>query len=90
MGTVLFTLPVMAFILWIGWDYVAASWAVQETSTEGSGIAYLYLLKSVILVMAFLVALQGVAVALNALVQLTQPALTPPQTSINSEHGGTL
>jgi TRAP-type mannitol/chloroaromatic compound transport system permease small subunit len=66
LGTLLFTLPVMGFILWAGWDYVAASWSVFETSTEGSGIAYLYLLKSVILVMAVLVALQGIAVAAQA------------------------
>lgn len=73
LGSLVFTLPVMAFILWVGWDYVAASWAVKETSTEGGGIAYLYVLKSVILVMAVLVTLQALAVAAQAWLTLSNP-----------------
>lgn len=57
-GSLLFSLPVMFFIIWSGWDYVYASWQIQEGSAEAGGIEYLYLLKSLILIMAGLVILQ--------------------------------
>ena len=59
LGNIVFTLPVMAFILWSGWDYVAASWQIQEGSAEAGGLEYLYLLKSLIIVMAVLVGFQA-------------------------------
>ncbi len=57
-GSVLFSLPVMIFIMWSGWDYVAASWQIHEGSAEAGGLEFLYVLKSLILVMAVLVILQ--------------------------------
>ena len=57
------TLPTMVFILWVSWDYVAISWEIGETSAESNGIAYLYLLKSLILVMAVLMLSQALSVA---------------------------
>jgi len=53
--------PVGVFIGWIGWDYVAASWAVRESSREAGGLPAVYLLKSVILVFAATLLLQGLA-----------------------------
>ena len=61
LGAVFFVLPMMVFIIWSGWDYVAASWATQERSADTSGLAYIYLLKSVILISAGLVLLQTLA-----------------------------
>lgn len=61
LGAVFFVLPMVSFIIWSGWDYVAASWAIQERSADASGLAYLYLLKSVILISAGLVLLQTLA-----------------------------
>jgi len=58
LGNLFFALPTMGFILWVGWDYVAASWAIHERSTEASGLAYVYLLKTLILVMPILMILQ--------------------------------
>ncbi|MCF6254065.1 MAG: TRAP transporter small permease subunit [Thiomicrorhabdus sp.] len=63
LGTVLMTLPVMIFIFWVSWDYVAISWKIGETSSESGGIAYIYLLKSLILVMAVLVTSQALSIA---------------------------
>lgn len=60
-GTLLFIIPVMVFIIWSGWDYVAASWRILERSNDASGLAYVYLLKSVILLAALLVLLQALA-----------------------------
>ena len=66
-----FLLPTCALIAWVAWPYVAAAWAVREGSPEGSlGIQGVYLLKSIILVFAALLALQGVAMAIHAALRL--------------------
>ncbi|HSA81836.1 MAG TPA: hypothetical protein VLE23_13555, partial [Geminicoccaceae bacterium] len=58
-------------IAWVAWPYVASAWAVREGSQEGSlGIPGVYLLKSVILVFAGLVALQGLALAIHSALRL--------------------
>lgn len=70
-GVLVFLLPTCVVILWVGWPYVAAAWAVREGSPEGSlGIPGVYLLKTVILVFAALVALQGLALAARSVLRL--------------------
>jgi TRAP-type mannitol/chloroaromatic compound transport system permease small subunit len=70
-GVVIFLLPTCGLIAWAGWPYVAQAWTVLEGSPEGSlGIPGVFMLKSVILVFAALVALQGVALALHSLLCL--------------------
>lgn len=70
-GTLLLLLPVCAFILLSSWEYVAESWARQEGSPEAGGLPGVFLLKTVIPVMAVLLALQGVSLALRSLLLLT-------------------
>lgn len=60
-GTVLFLLPSMAAIIWLSWDYVGLSWRLREASPESSGLPFVYLLKSAILLLAALLFLQGIA-----------------------------
>ncbi len=60
-GVVLLLLPLCGFLAWYSWDYVAASWRVSETSRESGGLPGLYLLKSVLLVMPALLAMQAIA-----------------------------
>jgi TRAP-type mannitol/chloroaromatic compound transport system permease small subunit len=70
-GVVIFLLPMCALIAWVASPYVAAAWAVREGSPEGSlGIPGVYLLKSIILVFAGLLALQGLAMALHSALRL--------------------
>lgn len=59
LGGLFLLMPVVIFILWASWDYVAAAWRIRETSPEAGGIPYVYLLKSLIVVMAFLLIIQG-------------------------------
>jgi len=59
LGGLLLLLPVSVFIFWVSWDYVQAAWRINETSPEAGGIPYVYLLKTLIVVMAALVILQG-------------------------------
>ncbi len=72
-GTLLFLLPAAIFIIWTSWDYVAVSWRIQEGSPESSGLPYVYLLKSLIIVLGVLLGLQGVAELLKSLRILRAP-----------------
>lgn len=67
LGYSLVLLPVMLFIFWISWDYVSESWAVLESSREAGGLPGVYLLKSSILLMCFLLIMQSIAHTLRAL-----------------------
>ncbi|WJW75467.1 TRAP transporter small permease subunit [Thiohalobacter sp. IOR34] len=71
LGTLLLLFPVCGFILWVSWNYVAASWALHEGSREAGGLPGVYLLKSAIPLMAILLLLQGLALALRQLLRLT-------------------
>jgi len=70
-GVFIFLLPMCALIAWVAWPYVASAWAVREGSQEGSlGIPGVFLLKSLVLVFAGLLALQGVALAIHSALRL--------------------
>jgi TRAP-type mannitol/chloroaromatic compound transport system permease small subunit len=69
-GTVFLLLPTCGYLLYESLPYVASSWRVLERSREAGGLPALYLLKSVIPLMAALLALQGVAEALRAIGRL--------------------
>lgn len=59
LGTGLFLVPFSVFLLVIGWDYVAASWATGEASREAGGLPLVFLLKSLILALPALLLLQS-------------------------------
>jgi TRAP-type mannitol/chloroaromatic compound transport system permease small subunit len=65
-GALLLLLPFMAVLAWYAWPYVARSWAIYERSQEVSGLPFVFLLKSVLLLFALLMALQGIAQAIRA------------------------
>jgi len=77
LGTLFFALPVMIFIIWSGWDYVATSWQIKEGSAEAGGLAYLYALKALIIIMAGLVSLQTLSVLIQSAITLfIEPKVT--------------
>jgi TRAP-type mannitol/chloroaromatic compound transport system permease small subunit len=57
---------------WGSWDYVIDSWAAKEASPEPGGLPLVYLLKTLIPVMAVLLALQALAQIARALTTLRQ------------------
>jgi len=57
-GACFLLLPFMLFISWISWVYIINSWAVFEGSREAGGLPGVFLLKSLILLMTFLLSLQ--------------------------------
>ena len=73
-GGLVFLLPATLFILWVSWDYVALSWRIQETSTEASGLPFVYVLKTTMLILAGLLALQGVSEIIKAVLRLRKDA----------------
>ena len=66
LGTLLFLLPVCLFLGWASWDYVANSWATLEGSSESGGLKFVYLQKSIILVLVVCLILQGVSEIIKA------------------------
>lgn len=78
LGVLLLVIPMFGFILWVGWDYVAASWAIQERSTEDSGLPYVWLLKTLILLMPILMLLQALAWAALYALTLMDPRQAEP------------
>ena len=73
LGALLLLLPFMAVLAWYAWPYVARSWAIYERSQEVSGLPFVYLLKSLLLLFALLMALQGVAQGIRAWDVLRRP-----------------
>lgn len=69
LGTLSLLFPTCLFVLIICWPYVADSWAMQERSIEGSGLPFVYLLKSLLILQPVLLMIQGLAMVIeNALV----------------------
>jgi TRAP-type mannitol/chloroaromatic compound transport system permease small subunit len=59
LGAVFLLLPFMLFVSWISWSYIFESWSVLEGSREAGGLPGVFLLKSLILMMTFLLSLQA-------------------------------
>ena len=72
-GTLLFLVPFSLFLLFIGWDYVAASWTTLEASREAGGLPLVFLLKSLILIMPGLLLLQSWSTARHCISRLRRP-----------------
>jgi TRAP-type mannitol/chloroaromatic compound transport system permease small subunit len=70
LGGLLLLVPVCGFIGWISWDYVVQSWQVREGSQEAGGLPLVYLLKTLIPLMAGLLLVQGLASTLRNLLFL--------------------
>jgi TRAP-type mannitol/chloroaromatic compound transport system permease small subunit len=70
LGTVIFLAPFAVALLLLSLPYAARSWAIFERSPEASGLPFVFLLKTLIPLFAFLIGLQGVAQAIRAVLTL--------------------
>jgi len=50
-GTVFLLIPLFTFIFYISFSYVSDSWIRMEGSSEAGGLPFVYLLKSLLLIM---------------------------------------
>ncbi|MGV8834156.1 MAG: TRAP transporter small permease subunit [Devosia sp.] len=77
-GVVAFLFPFIFVIFTYGYPAVARSWSYSEASSNVGGMPGLFILKSFIIVFAVLVGLQGLAMALRAILVLAgQQELLP-------------
>ncbi|MDP1697968.1 MAG: TRAP transporter small permease subunit [Xanthomonadaceae bacterium] len=80
LGTVLFLFPFCLFLGWASWDYVGNAWHTHEGSNESGGLPFVYLQKSIILILVASLLLQGLSEAIKAVCVLRgnghQPTLT--------------
>ena len=60
-GGLIFLIPFCLLIFFTSWDYVLASWVIRETSAENNGLPFIYLLKTLMLLMPATLVLQGIA-----------------------------
>ena len=69
LGTLIFLLPLCAFLGIESFNYVRSAWQINETSINAGGLPYpaVPLLKSALIAMPVLVALQGVAILLRSI-----------------------
>lgn len=58
-GILLILFPMCFVIVAFSWRYVLQSWAVLERSNERSGLPFIYILKTLIIVFALQLLLQG-------------------------------
>ena len=66
LGGVFFLIPVCVLIFISSWDYVLSSWSIAESSAENDGLPYIYLLKTLMLIMPITLLLQGVSEILRS------------------------
>ncbi|MDF1857092.1 TRAP transporter small permease subunit [Pseudooceanicola sp.] len=69
-GVLVFLLPFMVVVVVYSWPFVTRSWSYWEGSSNVGGMPGLFVLKSFIIVFSVLVALQGIAMALHAVLVL--------------------
>jgi TRAP-type mannitol/chloroaromatic compound transport system permease small subunit len=70
LGSLLFLLPLCGFLFLSSYHFVLTSWRIGEISAEPGGIPAVFLLKSLIPLMAVTLALQGLAEVLRNLLCL--------------------
>lgn len=61
LGGIVFLLPLCVVVVAVSWGYVGDAWAVRESSPEPGGIPYLYLLKTLLPLMAINLAIAACA-----------------------------
>jgi len=72
LGGIVFLMPMCGFIFFSSLGYVAESWSIRETSPEPGGIPAVFLLKTVIPLMAASLFFQGLAETLRSALILVE------------------
>ncbi|WP_339671243.1 TRAP transporter small permease subunit [Dasania marina] len=72
LGGLIFLLPLCGYFVLSSWEFVGQSWSIKEGSADPGGLPAVFLLKTLIPLMAISLALQAVAEVLrNALLLIT-------------------
>lgn len=80
LGTILLLIPFSIFTFVISWGYVGRSWRILEGSQEGTGLPFVFLLKTMILFFAVSLLLQGFSLLIHSVQALRgREAMPEPQ-----------
>lgn len=69
-GVIVFLYPMMGYLFWWSLPGVQRSWRLLERSQTNDGLQFVYLMKTVIPVFCVLVMIQGLSMAIRALLVL--------------------
>ena len=84
-GSLTLLLPVCLFILFTSIEYVGNAWSVLEGSQEAGGLDAVFLLKTLVPVMAVLLLLQGVSTCLHSILLLKGAPVDTIDTGLDRE-----
>lgn len=85
LGSILFLVPVCLLIFFTSWDYVLASWTIKETSAENNGLPFVYLLKTLMVLMPVTLLLQGIAEIIKSSLVISGIDVSATQIAGNNE-----
>ena len=71
-GAIVFLLPFCVFVIGASWQFVTDAWAIHEGSPDPGGIHAVFLLKTLIPLMAVNLLLQGLAETLRNAIFLVE------------------
>jgi TRAP-type mannitol/chloroaromatic compound transport system permease small subunit len=69
-GTLFLLMPTCLFLIYISWDYVSLAWEYGEKSHEAGGLPFVYLLKTLIVVLPILLIVQAICNVLSIIFNL--------------------
>lgn len=75
LGTILFLLPFCIFLIIVSYSYVVASWAYWEGPKDAGGLPGVFLLKTLIPLSGFLLAMQGMVYVFRSLAVLRKEVI---------------
>ncbi|WP_158965882.1 TRAP transporter small permease subunit [Paraglaciecola sp. L3A3] len=85
LGTLLLLIPVNTFILVLSFDYVMTSWQLFESSPQSGGLPLVFVLKTLLLLFAVIMNLQGLAELIRNILLIQN---SPPTDSQSIKLGG--
>ena len=69
-GTLFLLMPTCLFLIYVSWDYVLLAWEYGEKSHEAGGLPFVYLLKTLIVVLPILLIIDAVCNILSIIFSL--------------------
>ncbi len=75
LGTFIFLIPFCLSVAWFGIDFAKESYALGETSGDPGGLPYRWIIKAMIPLSFFFMAVSGIGLLLHSLNKLVNPRL---------------
>ncbi|MDW3095814.1 MAG: TRAP transporter small permease subunit [Gammaproteobacteria bacterium] len=69
-GTLFLLIPFCLYLISSSWEYATNSWKLLEGSREAGGLPLIFILKTLVPLMPFLLLLQGISTICNSIITL--------------------